>query len=570
MLSKKMNFLWVIWFVTWPIVIAMVFSFSSFTIPTNLFELISFLILLVVVASFPIMISKTPVFFINGISMAIFLYYGLFIEIIMTQLATIALLIKIRVGKHDHYRIPLNSLMFLIMSTVSGAIYYSLGGESGVITLTVKNVLLIIVYGLSIFLTNHLLLFFIRKFITKQKEVSFLTKTFFLEAYTTLLVFPVGLILYILYVDEGISAIFYVGMPFVAIAFIFKLYYSTQKVNDFLQQASEIGYQLTSSFKVDEVIDIFLKKLFGMMPVEYAFILHVRGDHLEVISHSESGEEKPLENIKFKKGEGIAGRAWVTRRPQVYSKRSQWNHLSKGHFSPHVESLLVVPIEKNHEVYGVIGLASVRKYSFEKFHVMIVKILGAYLGVAIENAKIYEQTKQESERCPLTNLYNYRYFEKIIGQYFPLKSNEEHVEEVSLIILDVDHFKKVNDTYGHQGGDDILCELAQRLLTTIGDSGVVSRYGGEEFLILLPNVSRDKCFRIAENIRLQIALKPFSIKRNIESERVIQNVQVTVSIGIASAPVDADEPVALIRHADRAMYVGAKQKGRNRVAGYEK
>jgi diguanylate cyclase (GGDEF)-like protein len=205
-----------------------------------------------------------------------------------------------------------------------------------------------------------------------------------------------------------------------------------------------------------------------------------------------------------------------------------------------------------------------QKRAYERFQLMIVNILANYLAVAIENAKHYEETRNSSERCALTGLYNYRYFENRLQNEYDKKTN------LSLILLDIDHFKNVNDTYGHQAGNQILCELANRLVDAVGAQGTVARYGGEEFAVLLPTMDRFTAYHLAEAIRLAIYKSPFGIQDHLSDKKRNVNVHITASIGVASAPEDGDDPMSLIRHADRALYTGAKQKGRNKVAQYVK
>jgi diguanylate cyclase (GGDEF)-like protein len=137
---------------------------------------------------------------------------------------------------------------------------------------------------------------------------------------------------------------------------------------------------------------------------------------------------------------------------------------------------------------------------------------------------------------------------------------------LSLIILDIDHFKQVNDTYGHQSGNEILIELANRVSKLVGARGTVARYGGEEFVVLLPDTSKEEAYQMAEHIRQSVANWPFTLQQTLDQKQ--QQVRITASIGVATAPEDAEDALALIRHADRALYVGAKRAGRNRVAEY--
>jgi diguanylate cyclase (GGDEF)-like protein len=137
-----------------------------------------------------------------------------------------------------------------------------------------------------------------------------------------------------------------------------------------------------------------------------------------------------------------------------------------------------------------------------------------------------------------------------------------------LILLDIDHFKAVNDTYGHQSGNEILCELADRLTKMVAGRGTVARFGGEEFVVLLPNMNKTDAYETAELIRQSIANWPFTLYQALNQENKQMQVRITASIGVATAPEDAEDALALVRHADRALYVGAKRAGRNRVAEY--
>jgi diguanylate cyclase (GGDEF)-like protein len=359
-----------------------------------------------------------------------------------------------------------------------------------------------------------------------------------------------------------------VAVPFASLSIIFKLYYSSEKINEYLQKAAEIGHQMAERLEVDGVIDLFIQKLSEMLPVDYAYIFDVVSeDELQLVRRIQCGTGITTETAKIKKNQGISGYVWEKRKGCLYHSKKEWKPDSKGYLPVNAESVLAVPIVRNKKVIGVLILASKRKRAYEKSQLMIVDILCSYFAVAIDNAKHYEITKTQSERCALTKLYNYRYFEKLLTEEFDKLFHFER-KVLSLIILDIDHFKTVNDTYGHQSGNEILCELAIRLNNLVGSQGTVARYGGEEFVILLPEVNKAEAYQMAEMIRQAIANWPFTIQQSLDFNQ--HQVKITASIGIATAPEDAEDSLALIRHADRALYVGAKRAGRNRVAEYIK
>lgn len=216
----------------------------------------------------------------------------------------------------------------------------------------------------------------------------------------------------------------------------------------------------------------------------------------------------------------------------------------------------------------MIFVASTKKKAFEKYHLMIMEILCSYLAIALDNARHYEKTKQQSERDPLTNLYNARVITEKIEEGFE-QLNSGQLEKLALLMVDIDHFKSVNDTYGHESGNIVLQQVSELLKKMVGDKGILGRYGGEEFTILLPDYDKDLALDFAELIRQTIEDHVFVLYDDLAEVRRKINVRLTVSIGVAIAPDDTDEVTSFIRVADRALYLGAKQVGRNRVAEYK-
>lgn len=156
----------------------------------------------------------------------------------------------------------------------------------------------------------------------------------------------------------------------------------------------------------------------------------------------------------------------------------------------------------------------------------------------------------------LTGLHNRRY---MTGQLDALVERARHGgEPAAVLILDIDHFKAINDTFGHDAGDEVLSEFAVRLATNVRAVDLPCRYGGEEFVIVMPDTRVEDAHRIAERIRQQVAGAPFRVLDGKEQ------LSVTISIGVAASKGAADTPEALLKRADEALY-DAKQGGRNRV-----
>jgi two-component system, cell cycle response regulator len=175
--------------------------------------------------------------------------------------------------------------------------------------------------------------------------------------------------------------------------------------------------------------------------------------------------------------------------------------------------------------------------------------------IVLENSRLFERIRNLSVRDGLTDLYNHKHTMELLATEVSRAGRYE--EGLSLIMLDIDHFKKINDEHGHQAGDSVLRDVARLLRDTLRNIDAVGRYGGEEFAAILPHTSHDDGLRTAERVRAAVADHPFRVGN--------RELRVTVSVGVASFPSDAaDSPGALVREADRALYK-AKHAGRNAV-----
>ncbi len=173
-----------------------------------------------------------------------------------------------------------------------------------------------------------------------------------------------------------------------------------------------------------------------------------------------------------------------------------------------------------------------------------------------ELEKLNEALKEQSIRDGLTGLYNHRFFHEALDREIFRCSRYGH--SFSLIFADVDSFKSYNDTHGHQKGDTVLRDIAQLMTHRVRKSDIVVRYGGEEFIVLLPEANREMARQIAEALRETIADYPFPGRETQPQGKV------TASFGVSTFPEDGDDATTLIRRADQAMYQG-KKNGRNRV-----
>ncbi|HEV3001773.1 MAG TPA: sensor domain-containing diguanylate cyclase [Solirubrobacteraceae bacterium] len=214
-------------------------------------------------------------------------------------------------------------------------------------------------------------------------------------------------------------------------------------------------------------------------------------------------------------------------------------------------NLVLVPLHADARTVGVLVCEhSLRRGSrLERRVVSMLERYGSQAGLAIANAWLVDRLKRSATTDGLTGVANRRAFDETLAREFARASRADG--PLSLVLLDIDRFKLLNDTHGHLAGDDVLRAVARCLRDEVRLGDSVARYGGEEFAIVLPGMDASGAEAAAERLRLRVAaLRP--------------GVAVTVSAGVASYPVHATEPVALVRAADGALYA-SKRDGRDRV-----
>lgn len=187
-----------------------------------------------------------------------------------------------------------------------------------------------------------------------------------------------------------------------------------------------------------------------------------------------------------------------------------------------------------------------------------LEIFCRQVAIALRKAKVYEEVQRLSITDGLTRLYSFRYFRKRLEEEW--ESAGRYHSPLALILLDIDHFKRYNDTYGHLAGDHVLVEVAGVLRREAAEH-LCARYGGEEMVVLAPELPKDKALALAERLRAAIEALPVAVGG--------RHTRVTVSVGVAVFPEDASTPVQLIEAADKALYQ-AKAEGRNRVVAAKK
>ncbi|WP_088014413.1 sensor domain-containing diguanylate cyclase [Gottfriedia acidiceleris] len=571
MINKHSNkVIWIAWIVLMPII----FYYANMVSPLKHLDRSNFLIIIalfLIVANMPIHINDATFSFIFGISILVFLSYGLFTELLISQLAYSILYLRLSITKKTLYRMPLNSMMFALCSVSSALFYYLVGGKiepTGTKEI-LSNLFPILIYTLTSFWINQIVIYFITIYLYRR-EMNLINREFKWDLFIYLLMYPIGISLYLMLETKGYITLIYLSIYYIILMIILNSLSSALNMNKYLKTTMQISQKLSQRMEEEKVIDEFFKQLTTLIPVSYGILFIVEDQSLKLQRYFQNKcDEKIFSCPYFDTLEGsISEKVFFEKRRYSFNRRSQWYTNDHLKFLE-AESLLSIPIIKNQEIVGVLTIASEQKNAYKKYQVVMIEILALYLAIAIENARFYLQTKIRSETDALTGVFNFEYLEsKIKDEFERLKTFK--VKTISLILIDLDYFKRVNDQYGHQAGNEVLFEVARRIKMVVGQSGLVARFGGEEFSVLLVNHSERETYDLAEEIRKSLEIIPFYITNHMTNKDQKIKLTVTASIGAAVAPFVAREPSDLIRCADRAMYSKAKNAGRNKVAMYRK
>ena len=328
-----------------------------------------------------------------------------------------------------------------------------------------------------------------------------------------------------------------------------------------LHTLDEIGRTIISSLELQTVLNIIMDKTRELVQAEsWSLLLGDEGEgglHLSVAVGE--GADRSRTGAVVKPGEGIAG--WVARegKPVVVHDAAadpRWCELEQT-YGTCARSVLCVPLETRGRVLGVIEVVN-KKGGGEGFtprDLSLVTRLAGFAAIAIENARLYQQTKMLTLTDELTRLYNTRFFTQYLEN--DVKRCRRYKSSVSLIFLDLDHFKLVNDRHGHLMGSQLLREVADVLRRGVRDVDIVARYGGDEFIVILPETRLEDAALVAERLRQAMNDHVFLASEGLAAH-------LTASFGVAAFPETCSSEEELIRLADQAMY-RVKNRTRNGV-----
>lgn len=328
-----------------------------------------------------------------------------------------------------------------------------------------------------------------------------------------------------------------------------------KKIDDLLK-LKNIADKLRMALSDEDIIELVSKATFEIFAGDHRVLLFMLDEDRKELNLTHTSKSKSRRSYITKKG-GIFDN-WALKNMKSLlikdiSKDFRFS-ITEDEKRDDTTSLIIKPLIIESNALGVLRVDSPREEAFSQHELRILDIIGELTAVALENARLYQQTEELAIKDSLTGLFVHRHFMARLED--EVKRALRSDSTFALLMLDIDNFKDFNDRYGHISGDAILRKIA-RILKSKTDAGdIVARYGGEEFALVALNCNKKDAIELANDIREEIQDSPVILRR--------EKCAVTVSIGVAMFPEDAKLREDIIWEADRYLYK-AKEKGKNKV-----
>jgi diguanylate cyclase (GGDEF)-like protein len=311
----------------------------------------------------------------------------------------------------------------------------------------------------------------------------------------------------------------------------------------------DVGRALTSSLNLDRVLNTILDQMaqfFGPESWSLMMVDPVRGDLYYAIAVGQGSSELPT--LRPPLGVGIAG--WVAKNgmPLIVheaAKDPRFRNSAVDDRGIQFQSIACIPIRAGDETLGVIQLLNFQPDRLTAYAISFLYVLADYAAIAINNARSMTRIHMLSITDDCTGLYNARYLYRILEE--EIERSRPLQQQFCLLFLDLDHFKSVNDTHGHLVGSRLLMEVGDMLRAKMRSSDFGFRYGGDEFVLLLPKTGKTEGAALAQVLLDQLRQTRFSGGNDL-------SLEVRASFGLATYPEDGDSVHTIIRSADNMMY----------------
>lgn len=327
-----------------------------------------------------------------------------------------------------------------------------------------------------------------------------------------------------------------------------------EESRDHLQAGlARLGDTLSSTHDLDRILHVVLESAMASTRASGGMLLLLNAGRDQLVLSASRGLGVALD-LTVAMGQGISGHVAQTGEPVRGHVDGDTAALVPAPGEPPDTSYIAVPLMSSGAVVGVLDLfGSAATGGFDERDLATIRTFASQATVAVDNVLLHEEAQRLSITDGLTGLWNYRYFTMTINK--EIERASRFGRPLALLMLDLDHFKAVNDTFGHPRGDAVLIELAGRIRGQVREVDTVARYGGEEVVVILPETDEGGAVQAAERIRHVIGASRFGGPDE-------EGIDVTVSVGVAVFPRHGATPTALLGRADEALY-DAKRAGRD-------
>ncbi|HEY3347511.1 MAG TPA: sensor domain-containing diguanylate cyclase [Nitrospirota bacterium] len=319
----------------------------------------------------------------------------------------------------------------------------------------------------------------------------------------------------------------------------------------------DVAKLVVSTLEMDQVLDAILKSAMRLTNTSAGSIALFNKHTGELELHASRGFSKDFageRNWKVRPG-GLTDKILKSREPMVINDTTNKQFFTNPlAINEGIKSMVCVPLAFKDDLIGIFYVDDFSPRKFVKGELRLLSILSSFAAMSIDHAKLHERTKRLAVTDGLTELFNHRHFQEQLER--EISRADRYHDMFSLMMIDIDDFKVLNDTYGHPFGDKVLQKLSGILKGSTRDSDTVSRYGGEEFTIILPKVDTALAGLMADRVLRNIKTKSSQFMRGKKP--------LTVSIGISTYPGDSKKKMDLIKKADKALYE-AKHRGKDQA-----
>jgi len=327
---------------------------------------------------------------------------------------------------------------------------------------------------------------------------------------------------------------------------------------------------IVATLEQDQAIERILEELNRVVPYDSASVLLCHGTEMEIVGARGFDNKSEILGMRFAMNSDTPNtEVFENQQPYILANAPSKYAAFREPPHNHIHGWMGVPLLIHDNLIGMLALDSMTPNQFNQNHARLASAFADQVAIALENARLFEETRRLAIIDSLTDLFNRRHFMELARREF--ERSNRYQTPLSIIMLDLDHFKKINDTFGHLFGDQVLKTVAEICRNNLRSIDIIGRYGGEEFVILLPetpltrpagnHIDTDQLNPlpaqiVAERLRKTFASEALDISGN--------TIKLTISLGVAEFATSDISIENVINHADQAL-LQAKNTGRNRV-----